>query len=281
MKLGMYQASGAPALTAIQVASIRILSASLVLLPFSIRAFKQIPSGVYPQVLLAGLIGSFFPAYLFCIAETRIDSALTAMLNSSTPIFAVICSAVVFRKAIPANQVLGVIIGFAGCIFLFYNERSQSNQHFLYAGYVVLATVCYGLNVNFVKQKLSHINSRDLASLSFAFLLIPSAVILIWAGYFKQPLGEPAFIKASLASALLGVMGTAIATIIFYAMVKIGSAVFASLVTYGIPFVAIGWGILYGETIGILQLLALLVILGGVYIASRPAIGFSWMGKRK
>ena len=277
----MYQSSGAPALTAVQVASIRILSASLVLLPFSIRAFKRVPSRLYPHVFLAGVIGSFFPAYLFCIAETRIDSSLTAMLKSATPIFAIICSAFVFRKAIPANQVLGVLIGFAGCILLFYGESSASNQNLLYAGYVVLATVCYGMNVNFVKQKLSHINSRDLASLSFGFLLIPSALILIWAGYFKQPLGEPAYIKASLAAALLGVMGTALATILFYAMVKIGSAVFASLVTYGIPFVAIGWGLLYGESIELMQLLALLVILAGVYIANSSGMFFSWAGKRK
>jgi len=50
---------------------------------------------------------------------------------------------------------------------------------------------------------------------------------------------------------------------------KRAGAIFASMVTYGIPFVAIMWGILYGEKIGIKQLVALSIILVGVYIANR------------
>ena len=66
----------------------------------------------------------------------------------------------------------------------------------------------------------------------------------------------------------LGVFGTAIATVICYKLVKIAGTVFTSMVTYGIPFIALGWGIFYGEKINMLQVLGLFVILGGVYIAS-------------
>ncbi len=268
MKLGMYAAPNVPALTAVQVAAIRILSAGLVLLPFAINAFRRIPRALIGHLAVAGLLGSFLPAFLFCIAETKIDSALTAMINSATPIFAILCAAVVFKKVIPQNQVWGVVIGFAGCISLFYSKRSESAQNLLYAGLVILATICYGINVNFVKQKLSQLNARDITAASFAIFVLPSAAILYGSGYFHLPLLEPVYVKATIASAVLGIVGTAFATIIFYSLVKMVSPVFASLVTYGIPLVAIGWGLLYGEEIGISQVIALVIILCGVYIAS-------------
>ena len=62
-------------LTPYQVASIRIISAGLVLLPFALKAWRNIPKEKRGVVVLSGLLGSFFPAYLFCIAETKIDSA--------------------------------------------------------------------------------------------------------------------------------------------------------------------------------------------------------------
>jgi drug/metabolite transporter (DMT)-like permease len=69
-------------------------------------------------------------------------------------------------------------------------------------------------------------------------------------------------------SVILGVVGTALASILFYQLIKTAGSVFASMVTYGIPFVALGWGLLDGEIVGWLQILGLAVILGGVYLAN-------------
>ena len=64
--------------------------------------------------------------------------------------------------------------------------------------------------------------------------------------------------------------GTVIATALFYMLVKKAGGLFASLVTYGIPFVAIGWGFVFGEDISLLQIACLGVILIGVYLANLP-----------
>jgi drug/metabolite transporter (DMT)-like permease len=64
-------------------------------------------------------------------------------------------------------------------------------------------------------------------------------------------------------------MGTAIATILFYMLIKRAGVLFTSMVTYGIPFVAIGWGFVYNENIGWKQIASLFIILAGVYIANR------------
>ncbi len=71
------------------------------------------------------------------------------------------------------------------------------------------------------------------------------------------------------AASILGIVGTAIATYLFYALVKRAGGLFATMVTYGIPFVAIGWGIIYGEVYGLKQVACLLIILVGVYLANR------------
>jgi drug/metabolite transporter (DMT)-like permease len=71
------------------------------------------------------------------------------------------------------------------------------------------------------------------------------------------------------ASAILGLTGTAIATILFYILLKKAGPIFSSMVTYGIPFVAIFWGWLAGESVTLLQVACLLMILGGVYVSRR------------
>lgn len=261
--------AGMPVLSAWQVAGLRIFSASLVLLPFSISAYKRIPAASRGYVILSGLLGSFFPAFLFCIAESKIESALAATINSLTPIFAILVAAVVYKKKVPAGQLLGVIIGFCGCLLLFINKLSASPSHLPYAFLVMLAALSYALNGNMVRQKLTGISSIDIAALAFAALLIPSGLVLFFSGFHQLPLLSMPFTIAIGASLVLGILGTAFASIIFYMLVKKAGPVFASMVTYGIPFIAIGWGIYFGEDIGMGQLLALIVILAGVYIAGK------------
>jgi hypothetical protein len=67
----------------------------------------------------------------------------------------------------------------------------------------------------------------------------------------------------------LGIASTAIANIMFYVLIKKAGPVFSAMVTYGIPFVAMFWGFLTGEKIGLLQILGLSVILIGVYYVNR------------
>ena len=77
-------------LTAFQVASVRIVAAGLMLIPIAIKSFKTIPLKKMGIVFLSGTFGSLLPAYLFCVAEQKIDSSLAGSLNSLTPIFAII-----------------------------------------------------------------------------------------------------------------------------------------------------------------------------------------------
>lgn len=261
---------GLVSLSAYQVASLRIVFSGLVLLPTTLKFIRHIPKERILIIFLSGTLGSLLPAYLFCIAEEGIDSALAGTLNSLTPIFVIITGAMFFKSKTSFNKVLGIIISFAGSILLLLSkEHMQENQNLLYISYVVLATIFYGFNVNMVHRYLHNTGSLQIAAVALTLNAIPALIVLAATGYFSLPLTSKGVLLSTGAAAVLGIMGSAVASVIFYMLVKRAGAVFASMVTYGIPVVAIVWGIIYKEQIGIKQVLCLVLILAGVYVANR------------
>ena len=261
---------GLTVLSAYQVASIRMLFAGLALLPFAIKAFKNIPKEKMGIVLISGILGNFIPAYLFCIAETNIDSSLAGILNSLTPLFTILVGLSFFKTTIIKQKIIGVIIGFLGLCLLFAAGKNISFQNLSFAFLVLIATFFYGLNANMVGKFLKNIRAIDIVSVAFAFLIIPSLLILYLSGYFSMSFYEVAFQKATIAGIVLGIVGTSIASILFYMLIKRSTIVFASMVTYGIPIIAVAWGVYFGESISLLQVGSLLIILAGVYIVNKP-----------
>ena len=260
---------GMVALTPYQVASVRMLSAGLILLPITVRRWRRVERSSIGLIVLSGLLGSFFPAFLFCIAETKIDSALAGILNALTPICVIIVGTTLFNQKSTRNQVTGVVVGFTGLLLLFLAERNIDFTYISFALLVLLATLSYGLNVNMVNKRLLHIPSLNIAAFAFTALILPSLAVLWFTGFFQLSFGSSEMIWSISASALLGLTGTAIATILFYVLLKKAGPIFSSMVTYGIPFVAIFWGWLAGESVTLLQIGCLLIILAGVYISRR------------
>jgi len=266
MKLGLYDDNHKPLLTAVQVAAIRIITAGLVLTPVLVRHRSKIPYKLSGWLVFSGVFGSFLPAFLFCIAETRIDSALAGTLNSLTPIFAIILGFLFYRIRIPFNQIVGIIIGFAGITLLYFVQKHSSGADITYGGMVVLATLFYALNITMVKRYLNGVSPLVITAFSLISVALPSLYILWQSGFFALPLQQHNYLKAIIAVCTLGMLGTAIAWMLFYALVQRTSVLFTSTSSYGVPFVAFGWGWYYGETITIGQIICLLVILGGVYL---------------
>lgn len=260
---------GMKTLTPYHVASLRILSAGVVLIPFARKALLQVPKEKMLLVILSGLLGSFFPAYLFCIAETRIDSSLAGIMNALTPLFTIIIGIAFFQLQAGRRKIIGVLVGFIGLCLLIAPKGDFRFEDFSYSLLVLLATVFYGINVNMVGRHMQGVGSLNIASLAFVFLIIPTLIILYVTGYFALPLLQTTLIISTLASVVLGVFGTAIASILFYMLVKRAGTLFASMVTYGIPFIAVLWGLWGGETITLLQVGCLSIILVGVYLVNK------------
>lgn len=255
-----------------QVASLRMLFAGLVLVPFAIKALPQIPKEKMGLVLISGVAGNFIPAFLFCIAETQIDSSLAGILNSLTPLFTILVGISFFKVQTNITKIIGVIIGFIGLCFLFAAGKDMSMRNMSYAGLVLMATLFYGINVNMVGRYLQNIGALNIASVAFSFLVLPSAAILFFTGYFNNNFTNQTVIQSTLASAVLGIVGTSLASILFYYLIKRAGVIFGSLVTYGIPIVAVCWGMVYGEKITPMQYVWMGVILIGIFIANRPMV---------
>jgi len=124
-----------------QVAAIRVLMASLVLLPISIKNLKFLKRKDLKSLLFTGFIGTFIPAFLFTKAQTRIDSSLAGMLNSLTPVFAMIVGMLLFKVKTGWKQASGLIIGLLGAVWLISLGNGTSIKNInTYALFIVLAS---------------------------------------------------------------------------------------------------------------------------------------------
>jgi drug/metabolite transporter (DMT)-like permease len=263
------------ALTASQIAALRIFSAGLVFLPFAFFHFSKIPRSKIGVVILSAVFGNLFPAFLFAIALTRIDGSLAGILNSLTPICVVVISIAIFKDRIKTQKLLGVLIGFSGLLVLtiypvLAGEKTISLSNLNYSLLIVLATFLYGINVNMVARFLKGVNPIHAATVSIAFMTIPTAIILWQQGFLLLDFSNGAVQRSIIASAGLGIVGSAIATALFYILVQKAGGLFASLVTYGIPFIALFWGFIDGEKITWIEVICLGIILFGVYLANKP-----------
>ncbi|MDG2152657.1 MAG: DMT family transporter [Crocinitomicaceae bacterium] len=270
MKKGMYGPTGEIVFNSNQVATLRILLASLALLPFGYRAIKRIQiKKDMLYFLIVSICGNMLPAFLFTFAETGISSGFAGMLNSTTPIFTIFIGYGFFKIKMTWTQIVGSIIGSVGVVLLLFYGKSVSLQgdweHIIA---VVLATLCYATSLSTIRYKLSHYKSIDIAAIAFILLIIPSIIIFFlertWIVFESNNMVWDNFI----AICILGLIGTAFALFLFNNIIKNTSALFASSVTYFIPIVAVIIGFFFGERLSSYQILSMLIVLLGVFIAN-------------
>ncbi|MCX6315687.1 MAG: DMT family transporter [Bacteroidetes bacterium] len=262
-------------LNATQIAALRIFAAGLVFVPFAVVHISKIPRQKLGVVILSAVFGNLLPAFLFAAAMTKIDGSLGGILNSLTPICVVVVGILVFKVKIETRKIWGVLIGFSGLVLLtiapvIMGEKSIQLNNYSYMLMAIAATLLYGINVNMVAQYLQGIHPVHAATVSLAFMTIPTAIVLSLQGFWQLNFGDTQVQRAVIAVSALGVAGSAIATALFYILVQKAGSLFASLVTYGIPFVALAWGFFDHEHITWIQVICLGIILFGVYMANRP-----------
>ncbi|MDG2440443.1 MAG: DMT family transporter, partial [Crocinitomicaceae bacterium] len=130
-------------------------------------------------------------------------------------------------------------------------------------------TFCYGTSINVIKHTLKGLKSHEIASLAFFIVLLPSALIAWQFGAMDTFKTNPHALEGFTAIVILSVIGTAAALVLFNKLVANATIVFASSVTYLIPIIAVLIGLYFGETINSLQVGAMFIVIGGVFIASR------------
>ena len=251
-----------------QSGALRIVFASLVLLPISLRNLKNLQLKDLKSLLIVGFIGSFFPAFMFMIAEMHITSSMAGMLNSLTPGFTLIVGMLFHKTIFNKAQATGLTLGLLGATGLIligdgFHFGVINNYSFL----IVLATVFYAISMNTNKSHLSHLNGIQVTSLSF-FFIGPVALIYLLTTDLATVISHDGWPFHLLALATLGIMGTALALLLMNSLIRHSSAVKPSSVTYVIPIFAILWGLLDHERITILHLTCMGFIMTGVYMTN-------------
>ncbi len=260
---------GLLALSPVQLGAMRISFAFLLFLPFALKRLKNLRKENIYWLITVGLIGNLVPAILFSYAETRIDSAVAGMINSSTTFFTYIIGILFYKQKVKLIQVLGILIGLIGTAGLVAKDFSSLLSGWnIYALLVVLATIFYGISTNIVKHNLKNLDGLSVSSLSF-FFAGPLALIILFSTDLKHSFQNPDFYFSTGSVFVLAFVGSYVAIILFNNLIKHTSAVFAASVTYLIPFFAIFWGVLDGERLSLLQILAMFVVLFGVYLTNK------------
>jgi drug/metabolite transporter (DMT)-like permease len=224
-------------------------------------------------LIITGFLGTFFPSFFFAFAQLHIDSSVAAILNSLTPIFTVLVGITLFATRMLARQYFGVVLGFIGSLGLVWGgAQINPNQPIGYVLLIISASMCYAINIHFLKHKLSAVSPMAMTLGNFIAILPPALIMLFFSDFFSvYKLQKPEVITSLGYVATLAFFGTAIAKVMFNRFVKMASTVFVSSVTYTLPIVALFWGTLDGEKISGYQLLSTVIILVGVSLAHKKS----------
>ena len=246
-----------------QVAAMRISFAGIALLPFVKWRKVVIKGGDLKYFIISGILGSAIPAFLFTAAQTKISSSLAGAINGLTPLFALLVAVVFVGVKFNKLKVYGVIVGLLGAFFLIVGQ--ELNFDIKYTSLAVLAAVCYGINVNIIKQKLNDYPPRLVAALPLAIISIIGVGVMLYLG-FDVSWNQEQDVKSLVAIVLLAVVGTSLSLVMFNRLIQQTNTVFATSVTYLIPIVALFWGFLANETISSNQMVGLGFILIAIWL---------------
>jgi drug/metabolite transporter (DMT)-like permease len=246
-----------------QVAAMRISFAGIALFPFVKWRKVVIKTGDLKYFIISGILGSAIPAFLFTAAQTKISSSLAGAINGLTPLFALLVAVVFVGVKFNKLKVYGVIVGLLGAFFLIVGQ--ELNFDIKYTSLAVLAAVCYGINVNIIKQKLNDYPPRLVAALPLAIISIIGIGVMLYLG-FDVSWDQEQDVKSLVAIVLLAVVGTSLSLVMFNRLIQQTNTVFATSVTYLIPIVALFWGFLANETISTNQMIGLGFILIAIWL---------------
>ncbi|MGB0171087.1 MAG: DMT family transporter [Flavobacteriales bacterium] len=273
MKIGLFGWRGgpgsAPVMDGVQLGLLRMAIAGTVLAPVAFRRARQWDRGVWVALAINGFIGSLVPAILFAHAQTRLPSATAGMLNALSPLWTLVIALAIYRTPVRRNQVAGLLVGFAGAVGLMSLKDGTGEVHWWSAGLVVLATSCYGLSINVVRNRLADVGPITISAVALSMTALPSALGFLWLGGWNAVAVHPEGTTAVGSVVLLACIGTAGALMLFNQLIQRTNAMFASSVTYVIPLFAMMWGWLDGEALGWQHAFYGAIILSGVRLVAK------------
>lgn len=270
--------------TPYEVSALRMGITGLFVLPICLWRFKEIGAKHWPFLAVVGFLGNGIPSILFPLAQTEVPSYMAGTLNTLTPLFTLLIGVLVFRQGLVRNQIIGILLGMVGAIWLIFSQGggSQKVGNPYFALFIVVATILYGMSTNTMKRRLHDLPSELILAGAYSMIVPIASIYLAQSGAFTKLAAYDLVAPTALfqpeahnpyqglyAIMLLAIVGTLIATIFFIELVKRTDAMFGSMVAYLMPMIAISWGFLDGEQPLMEHLLAFCLILAGVYMVGK------------
>lgn len=261
---------GLVAFQSYEVAIIRLFFAFVVILPFLLKEWRKIPKKSYAWLIAAGWIGNGIPAFLFALGISKIDSSLGGIINSTAPLFTLIIGVNFFGLQFKRSALLGVLVGLMGAIYLIVSGyKGGESSNFIYALFPLMGSVLYGISNNIIKFKLKELKPVVISAGAFTALMPVIIPLLFILEIPQKAMSDAISLQAFGYCALLGVVGTSLAVVVYNYLIKHTSVIFAASVTYIIPIFAMAWGFVFGEQITIHYFVGLIIIISGLWMVNR------------
>lgn len=234
-----------------------------------------------PAYLFMGFFNTALPFILISWAETRIDSALAAILNATTPLFAIIIAHYwLSDERITMTRVLGLIVGFIGVVVLVSREFGpQGIQGSIWGiGAMLVASASYAMTATFSRRYLRGHPPLVQATM---VVLIADAIVWMVVPVIDRPFVLPHTGLTWFALAWLGLLGSCAAYLLYFYLLNVWGATRSSLVTYIFPVIGLLLGILFlNEPSDWRLIFGSALIVGGIVVVNIRASAASRVGGR-
>lgn len=248
----------------------RVLIGAAVLIPLALKSGAlKLALKHWRWVLFFAFLEMVGPWWLITEAERHISSGLTGLLIATVPFFAVIIASFLGDKSVwHPKTIFGLVLGFSGVVALVGIDSVAGFIDPLWVGAVILASLGYAIAPAVIAHKIGFVPTAGVISLSMVFVgivyLVPALTQLP-----AEIATEPA-IESWISIAVLGVVCSAIAFVIFFALIKEIGAARATLITYLNTLVALLLGIVFlNEPITPGLLIGIPLVLIGSWFAGR------------
>jgi len=250
----------------VPLVEVRLALGSLVLLPFLWRARDRFPARLWPKLAMIGLINSALPFILFAWAAQRAPAGIGAIANAMTVLFTALVGVLFFGERIGGRRATALLVGFAGVVVLASGKVAGMSVGWAAAAGAT-ASLLYGFGINLVRRHLTGLPPAAVASATLGAAALLTLPFAAWT-WPAQAIPTVSWLSA----AMLGVLCTGAAFVMYYRLIARVGASRASTVTYLVPLFGVAWAWwLLGEPLTWPMAVAGALILGSVAFSQRAS----------
>ncbi len=260
----------------ILLVAIRLSFAILTLTAAALIARQAMPKSGRMWIILTifGFTNVAIPYVLITWGEQHIDSAIAAVLNSTTPLFAMLIAHFALADdRITARKLIGLITGFLGILILISRDLNRSTMLegnpillILGQGAVLLASLLYAGSAVFARRNL-----KGLSYIEQGLVPLLGSTLILWllAASAEGPLSLPELPITWLSLAWLGILGSGLAFLLYYYLIHSVGPTRSTLVTYIFPLVGVALGVLIlGEKLDLQLAFGSILIVGSIVVVN-------------